>query len=349
MDAFRNVVNRCGFKDMGYSRSKYTWCNQREGEDRMYLRLDRAFATLDWLAHFRDIKVRHLVDTTFDHCPLLLAESRVLQQRGKRRFHFEAMWTRRVDCKDIIEQVWNEGTGLNNPSGLITGLRQCVDALSNWSNSVFCQIPKKIQEKKKALSALTKDDIDRQNGAEISRVWSEINELLDEEEIWWQQRSKVQWLGKGDRSTKYFHHRASERRKKNTINDLWNEEGVWCDSKENIASATIAYFEEIYTTTHPTRVEEVTNLLPRKVTMEMNVDLIRDFTIEEVRLALNQMHPTKAPGSDGMSIIFYQKYWAIVGNDVTNMVFNVLNSDAPITDTNNINIVLVPKVKNLLE
>ena len=52
MDAFRNVVNRCGFKDMGYSGSKYTWCNQREGEDMMYLRLDNAFATLDWLAHF---------------------------------------------------------------------------------------------------------------------------------------------------------------------------------------------------------------------------------------------------------------------------------------------------------
>ena len=28
MDAFRNVVNKCRFKDMGYSRSKYTWCNQ---------------------------------------------------------------------------------------------------------------------------------------------------------------------------------------------------------------------------------------------------------------------------------------------------------------------------------
>ena len=80
--------------------------------------------------------------------------------------------------------------------------------------------------------------------------------------------------------------------------------------------------------------------------MEMNADLSQDFTMEEVRLALNQMHPTKAPGPNGMSAIFYQKYWAIVRNDVTNMVFNVLNSDAPITDINNTNIVLVPKVKN---
>ena len=116
------------------------------------------------------------------------------------------MWIRRANCKDIIEQVWNEGTSLNNPSGLITGLRQCVDALSKWSNLAFGQIPKKIQEKKKALSALTKDDIDRQNGAKINRLRREINELLDEEEMWWQQRSRVQWLGEGDHNTKYFHH-----------------------------------------------------------------------------------------------------------------------------------------------
>ena len=80
------------------------------------------------------------------------------------------MWTRWADCKDIIEQVWNEGTRLNNPRGLITRLRQCADALSKWSNSAFGQIPKKVQEKKKVLSALTKDDIDRQNGVEINRV-----------------------------------------------------------------------------------------------------------------------------------------------------------------------------------
>ena len=90
--------------------------------------------------------------------------------------------------------------------------------------------------------------------------------------------------------------------------------------------------------------EEVTNLIPTKVSEEMNHDLIKDFSAEEVRTALRQMHPTKAPGPDGMSAIFYQKYWDIVGIDVTNMVLNVLNSNASLHDINDTYITLVPKV-----
>ena len=96
----------------------------------------------------------------------------------------------------------------------------------------------------------------------------EINELLDGEEVWWQQRSRVRWLGEGDRNTKYFHNHASERRRKNTILGLWNENGIWCESKESVAATTISYFENIYTTTNPTRIVEVVSLIPAKVSGE---------------------------------------------------------------------------------
>ena len=46
--------------------------------------------------------------------------------------------------------------------------------------------------------------------------------------------------------------------------------------------------------------EEVTNLIHAKVSAEMNAELTKDFTTEEVRKALRQMHPTKALGPDGM-------------------------------------------------
>ena len=105
-------------------------------------------------------------------------------------------------------------------------------------------------------------------------------------------------------------------------------------SNESIAVTAIAYFEALFTTSNPCLIMEVTNTIPTKVTNEMNQGLIAAFTREEVVTALKQMHPTKASGSDGMSAIFFQKYWDVVGNDITYMVLNVLNSNMSIADIN---------------
>lgn len=78
----------------------------------------------------------------------------------------------------------------------------------------------------------------------------------------------------------------------------------------------------------------------------MNENLIKDFTAKEVKSALQQMHPTKALGLDGMSAIFFQKFWNVVGSDVTNMVLIVLNFNMPMVEINKKNIILVPKIKN---
>ena len=39
MDAFREAIQQCRFKDLGYYGPEFTWCNMKEGESRMYLRL----------------------------------------------------------------------------------------------------------------------------------------------------------------------------------------------------------------------------------------------------------------------------------------------------------------------
>ena len=75
MDGFREVVNTCGFKNLGYCSPDFTWCNMQEGNNRIYLRLDRALAINDWISYFSGTRVLHLVDSTSDHCALLIVDS----------------------------------------------------------------------------------------------------------------------------------------------------------------------------------------------------------------------------------------------------------------------------------
>lgn len=49
------------------------------------------------------------------------------------------------------------------------------------------------------------------------------------------------------------------------------------------------------------------------VSSEMNEDLERALTREEVDLALSQKAPLKSPGLDGYGACFYKAYWGIVG------------------------------------
>ena len=55
-------------------------CKGGGGENRIYLRLDRAFANLEWVENFGEMKVHHLPNSTSDHSALLVSSS-VLQRQ----------------------------------------------------------------------------------------------------------------------------------------------------------------------------------------------------------------------------------------------------------------------------
>lgn len=219
-------MNLCGFQDLGYCGPDFTWCNMQESENRISLWLGRALATSDWLNHFGETRVHHLVESTSDHCILAISDSSGPIHRGKHRFHCEALWAKRDDCREIIESAWFSGSLSTTPEGIASNLQRCASDLEVWNKNVVGNISKKITEKRKTLNSLTMQDHEGSLGSEINLLRREINDLLDSEEILWHQRSRVHWYKEGDRNTKFFHARASERRKKNSILGLWNSEGL---------------------------------------------------------------------------------------------------------------------------
>lgn len=77
----------------------------------------------------------------------------------------------------------------------------------------------------------------------------------------------------------------------------------------------------------------------------MNKELIRPFTKEEIKEALFQTCPTKAPGPDGLPAAFFQNHWESVGEGVTATCLHILNEKGNIAPLNHTFIALIPKAK----
>ena len=125
-----------------------------------------------------------------------------------------------------------------------------------------------------------------------------------------------------------------------------NDHGKWCEDERELEEITIDYFKNLFKSQGQSSSREVLDGVKVKVMNEKNAFLLTKFTTDEVHTAIKQMHLTKALGLDGTPAIFFQKYWHIVGKDVVKLCFECLNGGKGLQFLKNINIVLIPKIKN---
>ena len=199
-----------------------------------------------------------------------------------------------------------------------------------------------IDEKYKELESLTEMN-NAKNVGQINKVRDDINALLLQDELFWRQRSRAIWLPARDKNTKYFHQRENQRQRKNQITGFMDESGRCCTSNIEIAKVAKSYFQNLFSSANLSNMEFVLEMVDRVVTSDMNNTPLQPYTPVEVKQALFQMHPSKSPGPDGMSPFFFQKYWHIVGSDVTDAVLSVLHSRHLLHKMNYTHIVLISK------
>ena len=112
---------------------------------------------------------------------------------------------------------------------------------------------------------------------------------------------------------------------------------------------TCDFFHGLYGLEGTNGMDVILNTVLNKVTSQMNDELTKPYTDEEVKIGLFQMFPTKSPGPDGYPAHFFQRNWELCGPEVTTAVLRILRGDDSPEVINDTFIVLIPKVASPTE
>ena len=130
------------------------------------------------------------------------------------------------------------------------------------------------------------------------------------------------WYASGDLNTKFYHALTRQRRVRNRIVGLHDVDGNWITEENGVERVAINYFEDLFSTTSPSDFDSFLTEVTPTITPQMNQNLLRLATEDEVKEALFMMHPEKAPGPDGMTALFFKHSWHIIKHDLLEMVNN---------------------------
>jgi hypothetical protein len=80
-----------------------------------------------------------------------------------------------------------------------------------------------------------------------------------------------------------------------------------------------------------------------RVSMEENDMMEADFSEEEILTAIKGSYAEEAPGPDGFSFLFYQKFWPIIKSDLIDVVKGFERGEVNMARLNFARIILIPK------
>nr|GEV57526.1 RNA-directed DNA polymerase, eukaryota [Tanacetum cinerariifolium] len=195
------------------------------------------------------------------------------------------------------------------------------------------------------LSDIDKMFDNRINNEDLLKEWTSLRKDLHDinmrHSLDLAQKAKIRWSIEGDENSKFSHGIINKKRSHLAIRGVLVE-GGWIDDPVKVKNEFLNHYSNRFSMTSGPSI----NLDPsmfKQLSLEQNIDLKCDVTVDEIKIAVWDCGTNKSPGPDGFSFEFIRIYWKIMNQDVINVVREFLTTSKFPPGSNSLFITLIPK------
>ena len=274
---FRNLIQNCKLKELRHSGNCLSWAGKRE-TGWVQCRLDRSFGNDEWFSLFPRANMEYLELWASDHRPIRVCFALERDNPSKSRFFFDKRMLSREGFEDMVRMSWDGGNGEH--SSTMDRIGRCRRSIMRWKKMSDMNSRHRITR----LRATLENEVAKISPSFdlMKRVKQELAEALREEELFWRQKCREEWLREGDRNTKFFQNCIKGKKIQNRILmllDEWGQENFSEGSKGDIA---VEFFRDLFRSSDPFDLETIFTGFNSRVTDDMNENLTAPVLAEEI-------------------------------------------------------------------
>ncbi|GAV80302.1 hypothetical protein CFOL_v3_23763, partial [Cephalotus follicularis] len=181
MDEFNGALRLAELDDLKSTGLKFTWTNMRSGMAAISKKLDRALGISD-------------------HSPVSIRVRNTQQHRG-RPFKFIKFWAKNVKFSQVVRQEWAKGHA-GSPLIVIhkklKSLKSCLREFGTRPDSIVADLRARLRMVQQAIhsGAGGPGDVVQERQLRL-----QVGGAARDEEAFFKQKSRIQWLKEGDSNT----------------------------------------------------------------------------------------------------------------------------------------------------
>lgn len=143
--------------------------------------------------------------------------------------------------EDLVRKVWETDCEGSLMYKVATKIKRCRVELLKWNRQGQGNAAKRIRMIQEKMERLTELGGNR-DWNRCHAMKEALDQAYKDEEIFWSQKSRNQWLQEGDKNTKFFHASTIQKRKTNRLVQLEKNGRGWCESEEEVVDEISDYF-----------------------------------------------------------------------------------------------------------